>query len=566
MSAKAKRPPLGKIKSWSAGLGAKLSGNGSTDPDLLAQTGDDEQTSSEIYSTDAYRSDPALSNGAPDVGTPKGKSPKAVRNGLPDASAYEASLDAVEEANEQLVLLQAALAKETSGIFVDRLAYARVTLDAYTTSMQALDNAAARLEAIQSRSQKSKSDKRELEDDLRSAKAAHEEALADAETRAEALADSRQADRECLAAYMQVQLKYVAQAKSVLDQVHSLWGDTGTESRFSAFTSRARSRTLTSSKILLPSLPRLMSAKEASDTLTPTQSASNSSLNLAALDTSLPAEDDSKEKKSRLRMPTFTGASDTVASMASGIGTFSRSKSSMFSSIAAADTSSPERERSESGKWTFMGRKKEQGFKNMDESERLSFSANLEPSSFESDDRPRRLGLNRSVSSKEVHLGQHDDHHRPSLPHSPVFRQDDTSPFDQLYGHTAAPLSTANFDHIHERGGSQMSSDVPLSNGDYLGVSHHGGLALNHTGQSAYSDNTDPFASSALSPQSTGQPPYSSDDDDYERVTDGSAHASPFAAASQRGPPPPIPSSASYLSKSKGRPPPPPLPSRPTNS
>lgn len=579
MSIKSRRPPLGKIKSWSAGLGARLSGNTSTDRDLLEQSGDDQPISSEIYSTDAYRSDPSLlkqaDESSPEESLMKAKLTSVIRDGIPDASAsaYESAMDVVEEADKQLVQLQSALARDTSGILKERIAQGRAALDDYSIAMQALDAAAARLEALQTRTQKVQTDDQALQDELHSARANYDQAIVAAESKAQAVSESKVTDRECLAAYMQVQLQYVAQAKSVLDQVHVAWGhSTGTPgSRLSALTPRARSWTLNGSRIVPASLPRLMSAKEANDTVTPSRSASKSSLSLGPIgDSPSLADEDHREKKSRLRMPSFIAAADAVSSVASGFGTFSRSKSSIFSSAATADANSPERERSESGKWSFIGRKKDQGFMTMDDSERQEIKMPSREFAYDlADDNHRLLNLKQSVSSKDVDLGQHD-----SRPQSSANKP---SPFDLAYGRNA-DCETYTRTSDHGRDGSHMSSDEPLTIGAEPITLHksYGAITPVHTGQTSYSHNVDPFMS-ALSPQSTGQPPYSSEDDDedgtnYHRTSlidqdsrRNGRSSGQMATASSKGPAPPVPSSTGFLSKSKSRlaPAPPPLPSRP---
>ena len=639
-----KRPQMGKIRSWSAGLGAKLSSSNSDKQDLASEIEQRKKGIDSLYaSTEAYWSylgkkkpvpfdtsalpleDSSSVTSGNVASKPERKMLPVEALGLamssfstafPDGSAYGACLGLLGEAHMRLGCLQTTFTKDTSHIFLARIARSKATLDSFTAALKKLDAATARLESAQTKVQKSKKEKRELEEELRLAKAAYDEAVTDVEARGEAIQEAEHDDWQCLTTYMQAQLDYMGQACAVLEQVKSMWGEAQAVSRSGSSTPLTRPRSLSGPKTR-PSISRRSSAKDNGDIVTASSRfGSRSSLSLSNSDQPSSATDETKkekekEKKNRLRMPSFSGASDTVASVASGIGSLGRSRGSSL--FGASGEPSPEKDREPgASKWTFMmPRKKEQGFTSMDESEQAHNQVNgsAHPPAL-----PARDYIRPSVSSHDVHLGDHDgslnghtaspnlrlhpdsdddddDHHHFNPPRGPS-----KSPFSPDANHhdfldTHRP--DAAHETIHERGESQLSSELHMMDSAFLGPgSAAPQLALNHTGLSAYSDGGDPF-SSALSPQATGGfvESDSDEDDEQERVAltahsdedslgerkrpaetgsswrsmlNGSANTG-SAGGAARGPPPPIPSSASFLSKSKARlapPPPPPLPSR----
>lgn len=638
-----KRPQMGKIRNWGAGLGAKLSGGGSTEKqDLASEVEQRKKGIDSLYtSTEAYWSYlgkkkpvPFDTLSLPVDETSSATSEKASTKAggkmlpvealglamtsfgaaFPEGSAYGACLGLLGEAHIKLGYLQSTFTKDTSHIFLARIARSKAVLDSFTAALKKLDSATIRLETAQTKVHKSKKEKRELEEELRLAKAAYDEAVTDVEARGEAIQDSEYDDWQCLTTYMQAQLDYMGQAHAVLEQVKSVWGDAPPAgSRSGTSTPLTRPRSLSGPK-MRPSISRKSSAKDAGEiTATSSRFGSRSSLSLSSSDRPQSITEDSKdkekgEKKNRLRMPSFSGATDTVASVASGLGSFGRSKSSsLFSSSAGGETPSVEKER-DSSKWNFSLRsKKEQGFMSMDEAGKAqhAFEDHAVPPRPEL---PERDYVRPSVSALDVHLGDHDDgsHASPDLR---VSRVDDS--FDEEHGfstgHGASPFSPDATTHgfidphrhgrltahetIHERGESQLSAEMPLGDSGYLGVSSHPHLVqLNHTGLSTYSDGADPFTNgSAMSPHATHgrfDGDETSDEEERQGLTAGSLVDSTGekrlvlepsaswkalrsiggnpASSSPRGPPPPVPSSASFLSKSKSRlaPPPPPLPSR----
>ncbi|SPO32252.1 uncharacterized protein UTRI_02809 [Ustilago trichophora] len=641
-----KRPQMNKIRSWSAGLSTKLSsssGPSNDTPDLATEIEQRKKGIDSLYtSTEAYWSylgkkkpvpfdtsslpldETASATSASVALKPERKMLPVEALGLamssfatafPDGSAYGSCLGLLGEAHIKLANLQTAFTKDTSHIFLARIARSKATLDSFTAALKKLDTATARLESAQSKVQKSKKEKRELEEELRLAKAAYDQAVTDVEVRGEAIREAEYDDWQCLTTYMQAQLDYMGQAHAVLEQVKSMWGDAPPAvSRSGASTPLTRPRSLSGAKGR-PSISRRSSAKDAAD-LSSSRFGSRSSLSLANSDRPSSASDEkdkessTSSKKNRLRMPSFGGASDTVASVASGIGTFSRSRSSTLFGGGGASTSgdqSPEKDRESSSnsnsnsKWGLsFGSRKKEGFMTMDEAERSHLANSDRPPAL-----PARDYVRPSVSALDVHLGDHDgstNGHGGASPDLRLSRASSSSDDDEdhLFSHTdhaASPFSpdanNHNFSHrqttahetIHERGESQLSSDMHMMDSAFLGTSSTAAhLALNHTGLSAYSDGGDPF-NNALSPHATGGrfDGESSEDEEEERIgltagslvdSSGERRAQESAGGwksvlngngSLRGPPPPIPSSASFLSKSKARlapPPPPPLPSR----
>ncbi|KAI3492156.1 hypothetical protein L1887_43445 [Cichorium endivia] len=653
-----KRPQMGKIKSWSAGLGAKLSGNSGDKQDIASEVEQRKKGIDSLYtSTEAYWSylgkkkpvpfdtsplpvdDTASVASNAVANKPEGKMLPVEALGLamasfgavfPEGSPYGACLGLLGEAHAKLGFLQTTFTKDTSHIFLARIARSKATLDSFTAALKKLDSATARLESAQSKVQKSKKEKRELEEELRLAKAAYDEAVTDVEARGEAIQDAEYDDWQCLTTYMQAQLDYIGQAHAVMEQVKAMWADAPAPSRSGASTPLTRPRSMSGPK-LRPTISRRSSAKDAVDISTSSSRfASRSSLSLAGSDRPSSATDDSKrdkdkeqdkdkdkEKKNRLRMPSFSGAGDTVASVASGIGSFGRAKgSTLFSSNGEASGSDKEREPS---KWNFMARsKKEPGFVSMDHADKTQTNgddnhAGRPPAL------PARDYVRPSVSAHDVHLGHHDgtaaNGHGTASPDLRLSRADSDDE-DYARDHDASPFSPdadamdfldvqrnrSTHDTIHERGESQLSAEVHMMDSTFLGPSgalQPHSLSLNHTGLSAFSDGADPFGGSAMSPQQTGgrfDESEASTDDEEERqgLTSGSLIDSTGArrpgmqpssswvsfkgasstangptnglsgSPSQRGPPPPIPPSSSFLSRSKAKlaPPPPPLPTR----
>ncbi len=100
-----------------------------------------------------------------------------------------------------------------SHIFLARIARSKAALDSLTAALKKLDSATSRLESAQSKVQNSKKEKRELEEELRLAKAAYDDAVTDVEARSEAIQDSEYDDWQCLTTYMQAQLDYMGQRR-----------------------------------------------------------------------------------------------------------------------------------------------------------------------------------------------------------------------------------------------------------------------------------------------------------------------------------------------------------------
>ena len=630
-----KRPQLGRIRQWSTGLGAKLSGASSIDPTFKQEiAGEIEQRgigNANLYAaTEAYWSylakkkplpfdsstitaddSSSVSSSAPSI-KPESKmlpiealglAMSSFGNAFGPASKYGSCLSLLGEAHIKLAALQAAFAKDTSNIFLSRIARSKTAIHAFHAAIKKLDAATARLDAAQAKVQKSKKEKRQLEEELRLATAAYHEAVSDVEIRADAIQASEHDDLDCLSTYMQAHLDYLAQMHAILENVSNTWHvspsaapKNATPPTMSRSRSRSRSRT-SSVGSRPPPLPRRSSTKESNELSRPSSrmtSRSSVSLSVAEADKvangKTSSEDDyagpsadretgtnastakrnDKEKKGRLRMPSFSGAGDAVTSMASGIGSFSRSKSSALISAASADKASPDREKDMSSRWSLLNRsKKESGFAAISdqEQERERGSTRL------LDVQP----VHNKVSSEDVDLG-------PLNGSTYSAHMERRSSVDE-----ASPFSP-----------DPQASSFSRDDTDYLGVSAAPAPApalvgMNHTGQSTFSDGYDPFSGGLngmmLSPQGTGQGLTDDDDDEHERqaLTGARSNAKPGAWASlnlpfangngngngnstasasaykavkpARGPPPPVPSSAAFLSKSKP-PPPPPLPAR----
>ncbi|KAJ1020070.1 hypothetical protein NDA16_004350 [Ustilago loliicola] len=239
---------MSKIRSWSAGLGAKLSSSSSNDKQDLASEVelrkkgiDNLYTSTEAYwsylgkkkpvpfDTSALPVDDTSSVASGTVTSkPEGKmlpvealgwAMSSFSTAYPEGSAYGSCLGLLGEAHIKLGYLQSTFTKDTSHIFLARIARSKAALDSFTAALKKLDSATARLESAQTKVQKSKKEKRELEEELRLAKAAYDEAVTDVEARGEAIQDSEYDDWQCLTTYMQAQLNYTAQATAVLEQI-----------------------------------------------------------------------------------------------------------------------------------------------------------------------------------------------------------------------------------------------------------------------------------------------------------------------------------------------------------
>ncbi|EPQ30846.1 uncharacterized protein PFL1_01744 [Pseudozyma flocculosa PF-1] len=694
MAIKPKRPQIGKIKQWSSGLGAKLSaaaGGAPIDPtlkqDLYGEIELRGIANSNLYAaTEHYWSSLAKKKPIPfdPTSLPAAAEDSAsISSGalaqkhdskllpiesigiamssygaqFPDSSAYGTALSSLGEAHVQLGSLQAAFAKDTSNIFLARIARSKTAIESFHAAMKKLEAATTKLDAAQAKVQKSKKEKRDLEEELRLAKAAYDEAVSDVEARAEAIQQSEHDDLDCLETYIQTHIDYLAQAQAVLDRARTSASTSGSSfasvggsaSRRPPPAPLSRPQSAGGSRPAPPALPRRTSAREPMElnlkrtssrvttgstvSLTPSEirrvreGLGNDSRDPAAT----PGNDDDndgddgdgqstakrgdKEKKAgRLRMPSFSAASGTVSSMASGIGgTFSRSKSStLFGGASGSSQShSPDKEMGEGGpsKWSsFMTRgRKESGFQDLDRDDARRASLRREADQ-----------VHNKVGSEDVDLGlgeadvgdvlssRRSSTLRPSFPRRDSRRDslgadDDESPFS------------------------------PASHGRGPHVTPH--LDVNHTGLSAYSDGGDPFSGGGagmLSPQgtglSTGQFHHHTDDDadDHDdeaaltgggrrrgdtvgsnsgggwtrslpfangnreyrnfagdadeagrRATGNGSSSFPMASSSasssgtgvstgagssSRPPPPPVPSSSAFLSKVKGKPKPPPVP------
>uniref|UniRef100_V5ESB4 BAR domain-containing protein n=1 Tax=Kalmanozyma brasiliensis (strain GHG001) TaxID=1365824 RepID=V5ESB4_KALBG len=554
-----KKPTMNRLKSWSAGLGAKLSG-GSSDKqeDLASEVEQRRKGIDSLYtSTEAYWSylgkkkpvpfdtsslpidETASSTSGTVSSKPERKMLPVEALGLamssyatafPDGSAYGSCLGLLGEAHIKLGYLQSAFTKDTSHIFLARIARSKAALDSLTAALKKLDSATARLESAQSKVQKSKKEKRELEEELRLAKAAYDDAVTDVEVRSDAIRDSEYDDWQCLTTYMQAQLDYMGQAQAVLEQVKSMWGEppAAAGTRSGASTPLTRPRSMSTPKIR-PAISRRSSAKDGADVATTSSRfGSRSSLSLTNSneptsssndETKRETEKQDKEKKSFLRMPSFAGASDTVSSVTSGIGSsIGRARSSSLFG-AGSGQPSPEKDR-EPSKWSFMPRtnKKEAGFVSMDEAERPQFSSEQPPAL------PARDYVRPSVSAHDVNLGAADhangDHgelrvtrYSSDSRSSDEDGQFEPSPFSPGANDGAFLGVHRAHETIHERGESGLSAD-------YIDSSMP--LALNHTGLSAYSDGANPFGNGgAMSPQATGGQYDANTDDEDEMERQG---------------------------------------------
>ena len=367
-----------------------------------------------------------------------------------DNSAYGSCLGLLGEAHIKLGHLQSTFTKDTSHIFLARIARSKATLDSLTAALKKLDSATARWQSAQVKVQKSKKEKRELQEELRLAKASYDEAVTDVEVRSETIKQAEYEDWECLTRYMEAHLEYTRQAQAVFEQVRSMWRE---PPETNATSTRPRSSSATKTR---PGISRRSSAIDASSS----RFASRSSLSLSNSDRA-GSNDDAKPdpKKNRLRMPSFAGAGDTVSSVAAGIGSsIGRARgSSLLGSTTASGDTSPEKDR-ETSKWNFMARsaKKEPGFVSMDDAERTVMDRHAPPAL------PARDYIRPSVSALDVQLGEAEPDLRSSR-HSLDSSDDgvdaqNPSPF--------SPDADAEFldvhrsrahETIHERGESGLS-------------------------------------------------------------------------------------------------------------
>lgn len=81
------------------------------------------------------------------------------------------SLLSLGKAHTQLASLQSTFARDTSNIFLTRIARSKAAMDAYALARRKLEQRTAAYESAKAKQQKSKREKRELEEELRLAKA-----------------------------------------------------------------------------------------------------------------------------------------------------------------------------------------------------------------------------------------------------------------------------------------------------------------------------------------------------------------------------------------------------------
>ncbi|KAK0562746.1 hypothetical protein OC844_002553 [Tilletia horrida] len=146
---------------------------------------------------------------------------------LPSASNTQAlgtSLGLLGRAYIQIAQLQTAFASDIKSVLLTRLARSHVQLDAYAGARKRADAARARLDAARSKAQKSKREKRELEDELRIASAAYDDAISELEMRAEAVLYTSEAeDLSALTDYLHSHLDFLHQSVECLERVKDNW-------------------------------------------------------------------------------------------------------------------------------------------------------------------------------------------------------------------------------------------------------------------------------------------------------------------------------------------------------
>ncbi|KAJ9478747.1 BAR adaptor protein [Pseudozyma hubeiensis] len=541
------------LRSWSSGLGSKLSTTTAapTDSDADDIAHEIEQRKKGIdslyTSTEAYwsylgkRKPIPFDTSSLPVSEEKlekvlpvealGLAMSSYSTAFPPDSTYGSCLGLLGEAHLELGALQTAFTKDTSRIFLARIARSKATLESFTAALKKLDAASARLESAQAKVQKSKKEKRELEEELRSAQAGYDEAVADVEKREEAVRESEGEDWVCLTKYLEAQMEYVVQARGVLDQVKSRWSEAPSASA----TSMTRPRSSSSAALKTrPTISRRSSAKEAVEGEATSRLASRSTLSLSNSDRPSTETDSEKPKKNRLRMPSFTTNKGTDSVSSKTTSSFSRARAS---SLFGSGETSPDKD-----KWGF-GRKKEAGFVSMDRDG-------------EEGGVPPRLPVR---PKEEPRLRFSVDGSDDGVPRESPF-----SPNADSGGFLA--VSRAH-DTIHERGESQLS-DIHTDN--FLTSPPVG---LHHTGLSAYSEG-DPFSGGAMSPQGTGGGFDSNDEEAGERqrltvgggatADNGGGWRGVMSEMAESGGvkgrlPPPVPG---YVKGRSRPPPPPPLPSR----
>ncbi|GAC98733.1 BAR adaptor protein [Pseudozyma hubeiensis SY62] len=541
------------LRSWSSGLGSKLS-TATTTPtdsdadDIALEIEQRKKGIDSLYtSTEAYwsylgkrkpipfdtSSLPASEDKIEKVLPVEalGLAMSSYSTAFPPHSTYGSCLGLLGEAHLELGALQSTFTKDTSRIFLARIARSKATLESFTAALKKLDAASARLDSAKAKVQKSKKEKRELEEEFRSAQAGYDEAVADVEKREEAVRESEGEDWVCLTKYLEAQMEYVMQARGVLEQVKARWSEAP------AALATPMTRPRSSSSVALktrPAISRRSSAKEAVEGET-SRFASQSTLSLSNSDRPSTETDSENPKKNRLRMPSFTNTKGTDSVSSKTTSSFSRTRAS---SLFGSGETSPDKD-----KWGF-GRKKGAGFVSMD-------------GDAEEGGAPPRL----PVRPKEG----------PGMRFS-VDGSDDgmssESPFSPATGSDGFLAVSRAHDTIHERGESQLS-DIHT---DHFLTSPP--VGLHHTGLSAYSEGGDPFSGGAMSPQGTGGQ-FDSDDEEAgerQRLTVGGG-ARADNAGGWRGVmsemvesggvkgrlPPPVPG---YVKGRSRTPPPPPLPSR----
>ncbi|PWN49675.1 hypothetical protein IE53DRAFT_388083 [Violaceomyces palustris] len=588
---KASKSQFGKFKSWGSGIGSKLASAPSLDQasrqDLTGEIEQRGQGNSDLYSaTQAYWNYLGKKKPIPfDLSSSDQQHTSLASDGkvLPieamglamlsyanhlgaQSSAYPACLNLLGEAHLKLGSLQASFAKDTSNIFLARIARSKIAIDSFHAAIKKLDAATARLEAAKAKVQKSKKEKRELEEELRLATAMYDEAVTDVEARAEAIQESEQDDHDCLSTYMQAHLDYLSESHAILEQARLSWVEYSgggnsdvrrqSTSNSPALPGRPRSTSIPKPRPP-PPLPRRASAKEVTEVNRATVASSltsRSSTSLATIeggrtlrrssmnedpDTaaaagtgSISKSGNDKERPKRLRMPSFTAATDSVTSVAAGIGSSlgrTKAATSLFSSKTkdGADPSpsatgpSAEKERKEresgiggasSSRWGgFMGRsKREPGFLEMDasgEAPDSTLSTNFSGNHGDSaryENGSGGAGAFGTESLREtivngVGLGE-------SSTTGSYLREKEKRRTMDLSDEAGSPIfrtTSPNGDQHHHH---HDVVDVVSFGGDpgYLGSPSSFGLEAHHTGASVLSDG-DPFGGGGLvSPQATG--------------------------------------------------------------
>ncbi|KAE8213463.1 hypothetical protein CF327_g3005 [Tilletia walkeri] len=146
---------------------------------------------------------------------------------LPSASttlALSSSLGMLGHAYMQIALLQTTFASDMKSVLLTRLARSHVQLDAYAGARKRADAARSRLDSARSKAQKSKREKRELEDELRIASAAYDDAVSELEMRAEAVLYTSEAeDLSALTDFLHSHLDFLHQSVECLERVKDKW-------------------------------------------------------------------------------------------------------------------------------------------------------------------------------------------------------------------------------------------------------------------------------------------------------------------------------------------------------